>query len=100
MELSMNEKAVLASYTHTDGFKLFCQIMKDEVLKFNSALLVATKDDDVINAHKLASAAAKFYEGILNRVDSEVTEYTQTPRADDPPQDLMAGLLDIENKEE
>lgn len=99
MELGIPEQAQLAAFVNTDGFKILCGIMKDEVLKFNAALLSAKKPEDVIISHNLASAAAKFYEGFLNRIDSEIYMYTGTPKKGDAPIDITAGILDMDEEE-
>ena len=87
MELDTKQRALLASYVNTDGFIISCQLMKDEVLKFNQELLAQKKPDDVVIAHNRASVAAEIYEGFLNRVNAEVFEYTAMPKVGDKPID-------------
>jgi hypothetical protein len=96
MQLDTKQQALLASFVNTDGFKILCGLMKDSVLEFNKKLLAAIKPEDVIIAHNQASAAAKFYEDVLNRVDSEIYLYTATPKPGDKPVDSTEGVLDIE----
>lgn len=97
MELTNVERAQLASYINTEGFKIMCSIMRDEVLRFNSELLAVEDPKEVLIKHNLASAAAKFYESMLNRVNNEVYTYTGTPKQGDKPIDVTEGFLGEEN---
>lgn len=96
-QLTMNEQAQLAAMLPTEGFKILDRIMKNEVLKFNSNLLNAQKPEDVIIAHNLASAAAKFYQGVINRINSEIYAYQNTPKEGDAPIDFTEGVLALED---
>ena len=101
LELTHIEQAQLSAFIHTDGFRILDSIMKDEVLKFNTALLNAKKSEDVLQAHNLAKAAASFYQGVLNRINSEVYAYANTPKITDKPVDITEGLeIDNLNLEE
>ena len=92
-QLSFQEQALLAALIPTDGFKIVDKLMKDEVAKFNVNLLNATKPEEVLIAHNLASAAAKFYQGIINRINAEIYAYKNTPQPGDAPIDVTDGLL-------
>ena len=100
MELTQIERSQLLAYVETDGFKIFCQILRDEVLKFNAELLAAKKPDDVIFAHNQASTATRFYEGALDRIEAERFTYSGIKGANDPPVDATEGMLDLDSKEE
>jgi hypothetical protein len=97
MELTQVERAQLSAFQSTEGFQLICLIMKNELIKFNTALLNAKKPEDVLIAHNLASAAAKFYEGVLNTIEAEIAIYTGTPKPGDRPFDVTDGVLDLQN---
>jgi hypothetical protein len=100
-ELTQVEQATLAAYISTDGFQILNEkIMKSEVLKFNTALLNAKQPEDVIRLHNLATAAAKFYQGVLDRINAEIYAYTNTPRPTDVPVDTTEGVLDFGTTEE
>jgi hypothetical protein len=94
-KLSQIEQAQLAAFIPTDGFQILDKIMKGEVAKFNTKLLNCEKPEDVLIAHNLASAAAKFYQGLINTVNAEVYSYINTPKSTDEPVDVTEGFLDM-----
>jgi hypothetical protein len=94
MELESIERAHLAATVVQDGFKVIHKIMLAEVEKFRLKLLNSdpVKRDEVLAAHTMAKAAAQVVAGIVNRINEEVMQYTNTPRVNDPPQDSSEGL--------
>ena len=100
LDLTMNEKALLAAYISSDGFKTLNRIMKHELYKFHENLLNANKPDEVIIAHNLEKAAAMFYQGVVNRINTEIDEYKNTPREGDAPIDVTEGILMLQDFKE
>lgn len=97
LELTLNEKALLAAYINSDGYKTLDKVMRHELSKFHVKLINATKPEEVLIAHNLEKAAAMFYQGIVNRINSEIDAYKNTPRDTDPPIDVTEGVLMLQD---
>ena len=97
LQLDRNDQAQLCQTYWQPGYKVIHRICRSEVDKFFLALIntPAGDRDAVEAAHKLAKAAAMFYEGITNRINEEVTQFTAAPRTTDTPIDITEAILDI-----
>ena len=98
MDFDLNKRAQLSAMAATEGFKIFIEdIMEPEAKKFITALVnvPAGNDEAVLAAHKLAKAAAQYYQGCIDRLNAEVELYRQSPKATDKPQDVTDGNLDF-----
>jgi hypothetical protein len=97
IRLEPNERAQLVLTANTEGYATLHRIFRSEVDKFWLDLVnvKAGADAEVIAKHKLAKAAAQFYEGATQRVNEEVIQYTAAMRAVDAPRDDTEGVLDI-----
>jgi hypothetical protein len=94
MELTQVQRAILTSGVKTELVQLIFGIMKDEAFSFNKNLLLAKKQEDILQAHALASAGAEFHDRVINRIENEIQQYTNSPRSNDLPQDFTEGMLD------
>lgn len=95
--LDRGDQAQLSQLVYLPGYKVLHRLFRSEVDKFFVVLLNTDADDDhaVVAAHKMAKAAAMFYEGVTNRVNEEVMQFTNAPRANDTPVDLTEAVLDL-----
>lgn len=95
--LDRTEQAQLSQLIYLPGYKVLHRLMRSEVDKFFVVLLNtdAADADGIVAAHKMAKAAAMFYEGVTNRVNEEVIQFTAAPRASDVPIDITEAVLDI-----
>ena len=73
INLTEEERAVLAASVKQRGFEIMQRIMEDQVRKFNFNLLNTdpSKQDAVIAAHSLAKAVAQFYTSLMEKIESE-----------------------------
>lgn len=96
-QLERVEQAALASVVPTDGFRVIHRIMKSEVDKFVVRMINTdpANEKTVIAAHLLSKAAAQFYQGVINRINEEITIYHHAPKASDKPVDITEGLIDL-----
>lgn len=96
LALDRGEQALLTQMYYQPGYKILHRVFRAEVDKFFLALVNTPADDieAVVAAHKLAKAAAMFYEGITNRVNEEVLQFSAAPKASDAPIDITS-VLDI-----
>lgn len=83
-QLTELEQATLAALLPTEGFRILQKIMESEVFRFNTSLLNAKEPKDVLRYHNLASAAAKFYQGVIDRLNREAEIYLSVSKSDEP----------------
>lgn len=97
MDFDGIKRARLASFIVTDDFKLIQEICEDELKKFELKFINTKVQDDkeVLANHALWKAAAQFYQGIINRINSEVELYRLSPKVNDKPEDTTEGVLDL-----
>lgn len=97
ISLDRGEQAQLLQCVATPGYKILNRIMRAEVDKFFLALLNtrAGLETDVLAAHKLAKAAAQFYEGVTERINEELIQFQNAPMSTDRPIDPTAAILDL-----
>lgn len=95
--LDRTEQAQLSQIVYLPGYKVLHRLFRSEVDKFFVVLLNTDAADDhaIVAAHKMAKAAAMFYEGVTNRVNEEVIQFTNAPRANDTPIDITEAVLDL-----
>jgi hypothetical protein len=96
-ELTGIERAHLANWLTEDSFPIVQKLMEDEIKKFNLNLINSRKDEDVIHNHKLAAAAAAFYQGLIKRINQEIFVYRNTPKKGDKPVDATESILNLDD---
>jgi hypothetical protein len=96
-ELDMLDGARLSALVVTDEFKVLQRIFESELQKFNTQLLNANpaNKEEVLANHALAKAAAQFYQGVVNRINSEVEAYRYSPKLSDKPEDVTENVIDL-----
>lgn len=96
IELDYTNRADLAAMCATPGYSVLHRIMRSEVDKFVLAIMntQATDKEAVFNNFLVMKAAAQFYEGITQRVNGELMQYTAQGPAP-APVDNTEGVLDI-----
>ncbi len=102
LALTHIERAHLVSMASTEGFHILNRIMRSQVDKF---VMAQTNTDPVnetavLSAHRMAKAAAQFYQMFTDRVNEEMLQYSHAPKAGDKPVDVTEGLLDLGDLEE
>lgn len=98
IELGHGERAQLTALTTMEGYKILHRIMRSETDKFIVAAInsnVGESDDVLAKKLRHAKAAAAFYTAVTNRVNEEVMQYTQAPKANDKPLDVTAQIFDL-----
>lgn len=97
VEFEHSERGEIAQTVASPGYRHITRIMRSEVDKFLLALLNVPEDDEraIIAKHRLSKAAAQVVQGITNRVNAEVQEFTAAVRAIGPPIDVTEGLVDL-----
>lgn len=102
IHLDHADRAQLVHLTTTEGFKILNRMMRAEVDKFVLAHINADAGDEsaVLASHKVAKAAAQFYEGIISRVNEEVALYASSPKVGEKPVDVTEGLIDMDSIKE
>jgi hypothetical protein len=98
-ELTLNhsDRGHLVQMAAMPGYAVMHQIFRSEIDKFIVALLNArpAEHQEVLAAQLMAKAAAQFYEGITDRINEEIVQYSGAVRVTDRPVDPTEGLLDI-----
>lgn len=97
--LTTKEQADLAAIISTPGFKVLKDIAESECKKFINVLVNTDASDDakVLANHKKAQVAAQLFSGFIERINEEISQYTNAPRPSDKPVDITKGLLDIDD---
>lgn len=97
LTLEHTDRAHLVAVSTMEGYKVIHRICRAEVDKFIVASINANdaNEKEVIAAHRLAKAAAQVYQGITNRINSEIALYIHSSHTDDKPVDATEGLLDL-----
>jgi hypothetical protein len=93
-DLNEAERAALASYVQTPGFKALHKVMQIECAKFDLALKNTSpaEKEQVLAAHVMSKAASQFFAGLINRVNEEVEFFlkrNEAPRVLDSPTDQI-----------
>jgi hypothetical protein len=73
LELTDDERGVLAASVKQRGFEIMQRIMEDQVRKFNFRLLDAdiANQNEVVAAHLIAKGVAQFYTALMEKIESE-----------------------------
>ena len=73
LELTDDERGVLAASVKQRGFEIMQRIMEDQVRKFNFKLLDTNpaKQDEVLAAHFIAKGVAQFYTSLMAKIEDE-----------------------------
>lgn len=97
LRLDHGDRALLGQLTVMPGYKIMHRIFRSEVDKFFVALINAdpAEPEQVVSKQLTAKAAAMFYEQVTNRINEEVMQYTNAPRANATPVDMTEGILDL-----
>lgn len=97
LQLDHGERGMLSQLLGMPGYKIMHRIFRSEVDKFFVQLINANpaRAEDVVTAQLTAKAAAQFYEGVTQRINEEVLQYTGAPRYNETPVDLTEGVLDL-----
>lgn len=97
VELTYMDQADLAATCATPGYGILHRLMRSEVDKFVLALINTEQGDkeEVYSAFLVSKAAAQFYQGVTNRINQEVIQYTASQGRDSSPIDGTEGILDI-----
>lgn len=96
--LEHNERAAVAQTVGTPGYKVIHgRIMRSEVDKFIVSLINAPEEDDsaIVAKHRLAKAAAQFFQAVTERINNEVQQYVAAVKASGPPVDPTEGHIDL-----
>ena len=98
--LDERDRSNLASVVVMPGYRVLHRLLRAEVDRFILALINTDAKDDagVIAAHRLAKAAAQFYEGVTSRVNEIVRNHLESSRQDEKPIDITENLLDLERR--
>lgn len=99
LQLDPTDRAHLVQIATSEGFRVLQRIMKAEVDKFVLAQINAdpSNEAEVLAAHRMAKAAAQFYQGMTNRINEELLQFNHIARANDVPIDATEQLLDLGN---
>lgn len=94
--ISPQEQAALVLLSASEGFKVLNRIMRGEVDKLIMSFVNEPGDSDamVLNKHKLVKAAALFYDGVVNRMNHEISVYA-SQQVDTTPVDVTEHLIDL-----
>ena len=80
LELTDDERGVLAASVKQRGFEIMQRVMEDQVRKFNFKLLDTNpaKQEEVLAAHFIAKGVAQFYTALMEKIESEcqIVAYT------------------------
>ncbi len=97
LKLSRHEQGALALVVAEEGYQVIHKICKTEIDKFILRLINedATDPGSVLEAHRIAKAAAQFYAGITNVIKQNVEAYMSGKTIQQAPVDLTEGILDI-----
>jgi hypothetical protein len=79
------------------GYRVMHLIFRTEIDKFFVQLtnVNSANPSEVVTAQILYKAAAQFYEGVTERINEEVLQYTAAPRYGETPKDNTENILDI-----
>lgn len=95
-ELSLDrvDRAHLVQIATTEGFRVLQRIMRTEVDRFILAGINADPADEaeVLSAHRMAKAAAQFFQGVTDRINEEILQFNSAAMANDAPIDVTAAL--------
>lgn len=98
-ELSLDrvDRAHLVQIATTEGFRVLQRIMRTEVDRFILAGINADPADEagVLSAHRMAKAAAQFFQGVTDRINEEILQFNSAATATDAPIDMTA-VLDLD----
>lgn len=74
IELTDNERGILASSVKQQGFDIMQKLLEDQVRRFNLKLINTnpSKTEEVLAAHYLAKAVAQFYMGFIEKLQHEL----------------------------
>lgn len=97
LALDHSDRGHLVQMASMPGYQVFHQLCRSEVDKFIVSLINAKPSEpaEVLSAQLLVKAAAQFYEGITDRVNEEIVQYTGSIKTNVYPVDPTEGLLDI-----
>lgn len=95
--LNHNDRGHLVQMAAMPGYRVLHQIFRSEVDKFVVELINASPAEpkSVVAAQMMAKVAAMFYEGITNRINEEVVQYSGAVDNRSQPVDPTEGLLDM-----
>lgn len=96
--ITNGDRTSLLSMLRSDGFRVLQKIMKAKCDAYITVLLNANpaNDEEVLAAHRMAKAAAQFYESVTNQINEEIMMFN-ADNIYQKPQDVTEGLLDIDN---
>jgi hypothetical protein len=105
IELNGIERAHLSAWSGEESFKIVQRLMISLVKEFDLDLINASKNEDIIAKHHIAKAAAMYYQRFVDRLNSEIYVYQNSPKKGDKPVDITANLeldnaVDLESLEE
>jgi hypothetical protein len=102
LALTHIERAHLVNVASTEGFHILNRIMRSQVDTFVMAQTNAdpVNEAEVLSAHRMAKAAAQFYQMFTDRINEEMLQYSHAPKAGEKPVDVTEGLLDLGDLEE
>jgi hypothetical protein len=82
LELTEDERAILAASVKQRGFEILQRVMEDQVRKFNFKLLDTNpaKQEDVLAAHFIAKGVAQFYTQLMEKIENECQIIAYTNR--------------------
>lgn len=100
LTIDPSDRAHLAQIATSAGFRVLQRLMRAEVDKFVLAQINAdpANEAEVLAAHRMAKAAAQFYQGVTNRINEELFQFNNanvaTPTVAD---DVTEQLLDLDS---
>jgi hypothetical protein len=73
IQLSDDERGILAASVKQRGFEIMQRIMEDQVRKFNFQLLDCNpaNHEEVVAAHYIAKGVAQFYTALMEKISNE-----------------------------
>lgn len=95
--LGHSERGQVAATVGSDGYRIINRLMRSEVDKFFVDLINTGTEypESILSRHMLAKAAAQFYQGITDRINHEIQQYTAAIRDTSAPVDVTDGLIDL-----
>lgn len=95
--LEHNDRAAVAQTVATPGYAVIHRIQRSMVDRFIINLMNASEEDEatIVAKHRLAKAAAQFFQMVTDRVNHEIQQYTAAVKQDGPVIDVTEGMIDL-----
>lgn len=99
-QITNGDRTSLLAMLRSDGFRVLQKIMKAKCDAYITILLNSNPADaeEVLAAHRMAKAAAQFYESVTSEINQEILMFN-ADNMYQKPQDVTEGMLDIDNSQ-